>query len=100
MDMKAGFVIRISRGNADFYVRSIVQGSKGAEWVAWLTAKIEAAKAWKTPQGVRSAWARIGRKGEILVFRSGEEGRRVMGSLTVGPASGDGRGGDPSLRSG
>lgn len=72
-----GFVLKI----AGRYVSSILANGNPEKPVIYYTDDVEAAKTWKTPQAVRKARARIGKRGCILIYQQEGRTRRIMGWL-------------------
>lgn len=73
--MKQGFVIRVEGK----YISAILANGHPEKPVVYLTPRLNEAKAWKTPQGVRKARAQAGRGGTILLFKKdSENGPRVL----------------------
>ena len=72
-----GFVLKIGGR----YVSAILANGHPERPVVYYQDDPEEAKVWKTPQGVRKAKARIGKRGSILIYQQEGLTRRIVGRL-------------------
>ena len=72
-----GFVLKINGR----YVSAILANGHPERPVVYYQDDPAEAKVWKTPQGVRKARARIGKRGSILIYQQEGSVRRIVGRL-------------------
>jgi hypothetical protein len=72
-----GFVLKINGR----YVSAVVPHGCPVRLAVFYQDDPSEAKTWKTPQGVRKARARIGKRGSILIYQQEGLARRIVGRL-------------------
>jgi hypothetical protein len=72
-----GFVLKINGR----YVSAILANGHPERPVVYYRDDPSDAKTWKTPQAVRKARARIGKRGSILIYQQEGSVRRIVGRL-------------------
>ena len=77
MQQLDGFVLKINGR----YVSAVLANGHPEKPVVYYNDDVAYAKTWKTPQAVRKARARIGKRGSILIYQQEGLIRRIVGRL-------------------